>query len=122
MRSFHFPCLFILIFTAVLGAKRIEILMPNVSTQRDDSYMASYFKLGDDDRYITMIEPLTNAKIAHHMFVYGCERPAQLEKSVWEGADVCRGAKMLLFAWGLNAKALVLPEGVLKFKNFCYSS
>jgi len=77
----------------------------------EDAYMASYIKLEDEDeRYITSIEPLTNAHVAHHMFVYGCEEPAEV-KSVWEGANVCHGSKMLLFAWGLNAKALVLPEG-----------
>ncbi len=97
--------------TLLNASKRIEIRMPNVSTHMEDAYMASYIKLEDDDeRYITSIEPLTNAHVAHHMFVYGCEEPAEF-KSVWEGANVCHGSKMLLFAWGLNAKALVLPEG-----------
>ena len=111
MKKISFESIFIFMCLAVINAKRVEILMPNVSTQSEDSYLASCFKLEDDNRYITMIEPLTNAKIAHHMFVYGCEKPAHLDKSYWEGADVCRGDKMLLFAWGLNAKALVLPEG-----------
>ena len=90
--------------------KRIEFRMPNVTTGNDDAYIVTAFKLNEADRYITMIEPLTNAKIAHHMFVYGCEEPA-LTQSYWEGASPCRGAQMMLFAWGLNAKALVLPEG-----------
>jgi hypothetical protein len=112
MWKISFFIIFLHSFLAISAAsdKRIEILMPNVTTQNEDAYMATYYKLGDDERYITSIEPLTNAKIAHHMFVYGCEKPSQL-KSYWEGVDVCRGQKALLFAWGLNAKALELPEG-----------
>lgn len=110
--------IFLLLSLSVISnAKQIEIRMPNVSTQMEDAYMASSFKLSDTQRYIISIEPLTNASVAHHMFVYGCEEPTELTKSFWEGANVCRGAKMLLFAWGLNAKALVLPEGIF-FKKF----
>ena len=111
MKLYYYILLLLSLFV-ISNAKQIEIRMPNVSTQMEDAYMASYYKLSDTQRYIIGIEPLTNASVAHHMFVYGCEEPTELKKSYWEGANVCRGAKMLLFAWGLNAKALVLPEGI----------
>ena len=46
------------------NAKRIEVLMPNITTTVQDTYMVTYLKLGDDDRFITAIEPLTNADVA----------------------------------------------------------
>ncbi len=95
--------------------KRIEMRMPNVTTKNEDTYIVSSFKLKDDERYITMIKPLTNAKIAHHMFVYGCEAPALTSAKYWEGANACNGAQMMIFAWGLDAKALILPEGNILF-------
>jgi hypothetical protein len=103
--------LFILSNELTIAERRINVLMPNVSTTKMDTYMVKAFQLNDDNEYITVIEPLTNAKIAHHMFAYGCERPASNESS-WKGADLCRGTQVLLFAWGLNAKALELPKDV----------
>ena len=52
------------------------------------------------------------------MFAFACEMPAKYE-SFWEGADACRGTKMMIFAWGLNAKALILPESKAKI-NLLY--
>ena len=46
------------------------------------------------------------------MFAFGCEKPASLSNS-WNCGDlVCQGPKTILFAWGRNAPALVLPDDV----------
>ena len=124
----------------LVNGKRIEILMSNVSTQIDDAYMCTSYKLEDDDLfisnnifvyiyyirlkqiinyliYLANIQPLATADIAHHMFAYGCEKPSVASKSWNCGTNVCQGQKSILFAWGRNAPALQLPEGKY-FLNF----
>jgi hypothetical protein len=119
-----------------VNGKRIEILMSNVSTQIDDAYMCTSYKLEDDDLFISKsccfllnysyilklnltclanIQPLANAEIAHHMFAYGCEKPSVSSKSWNCGTNVCQGQKSILFAWGRNAPALQLPEGNISY-------
>lgn len=63
---------------------------------------------------IVNIDPLTTANIAHHMFAFGCDKPASQSKS-WDcGTFVCQGSKTILFAWGRNAPALKMPQGNLE--------
>lgn len=60
---------------------------------------------------IANIEPLTTADIAHHMFAFGCDKPAS-QSNAWNcGSFVCQGSKTILFAWGRNAAALKMPNG-----------
>lgn len=94
------------------AAERVEILMSNVTTQKEDAYMCTSYKLSDDQRFITNIEPLTTADIAHHMFAFGCDKPASQSKSWNCGSFVCQGSKTILFAWGRNAAALKMPDDV----------
>ena len=103
--------LFVSGFVSVARAERIEILMSNVTTQQEDSYLCTSYKFTEDQNYITNVEPLTNANIAHHMFAFGCDKPASSSLS-WNCGDlVCQGQKTILFAWGRNAPSLVLPDG-----------
>lgn len=105
--------LFQLMLLCLMGARseRIEVLMSNVTTQQEDAYICTSYKLTDYQNYITNIQPLTSPDVAHHMFAFGCEKPASLSKS-WNCGDVvCQGEKTILFAWGRNAPALELPEG-----------
>ena len=51
----------------ISSAKKLVILMPNVTTNIEDAYMATSYKLEDDDRFITGIQPLTNAHIAYEL-------------------------------------------------------
>jgi len=93
-------------------AERIEILMSNVTTQKEDAYMCTSYKLTENQKYITNIEPLTTADIAHHMFAFGCDKPAS-QSNAWNcGSFVCQGSKTILFAWGRNAAALKMPNDV----------
>lgn len=54
---------------------------------------------------------MTNADIAHHMFAFGCEKPASSSNSWNCETNVCQGPKSILFAWGRNAPSLQLPDG-----------
>lgn len=54
---------------------------------------------------------MTTADIAHHMFAFGCDKPASKSNSWNCGNFVCQGSKTILFAWGRNAKALSMPDG-----------
>jgi len=113
----------------VARAERVEILMSNVTTQQEDAYLCTSYKFTEDQNYITNVEPLTNANIAHHMFAFGCDKPASSSLS-WNCGDlVCQGQKTILFAWGRNAPSLVLPDGkklhenvVLNFIDFIFFS
>ena len=58
------------------------------------------------------MQPLATAAIAHHIFAFGCEKPASESKSWNCESLVCQGQKSILFAWGRNAPALELPEDV----------
>ena len=86
--------------------------MSNVTTQNEDAYICTSFKLDDDHQYITNIQPLATADIAHHMFAFGCEKPASSSNSWNCESVVCQGPKSILFAWGRNAPALQLPDDV----------
>jgi hypothetical protein len=49
--------------------------------------------------------------VAHHMFAFGCDKPA-VTLSAWNcESQVCLGEKSILFAWGRNAPKLDLPDG-----------
>ena len=68
--------------------------MPNVSTDKEDTYVGSAFKLNENNRHIVGIEPLKNSKNVHHIFVFACIEPAQA-KSYWTGVGVCRVGKAM---------------------------
>ena len=115
-RLLHVLFLTILFFDVfcTFNTERIEILMSNVTTQQEDAYICTSYKLTEDQAYITNVEPLTNANIAHHMFAFGCDKPASSSLS-WNCGDlVCQGQKTILFAWGRNAPALILPDGMFR--------
>ncbi len=99
-------------FSTPVSAERVEILMSNVTTQQEDAYLCTSYKLKDYQNYITNIQPLTTADIAHHMFAFGCEKPASMSQSWNCGNIVCQGSKTILFAWGRNAPAMQLPDDV----------
>lgn len=55
---------------------------------------------------------MAKAEVAHHIFAFGCEKPATESKS-WNCENiVCQGSKTILYAWGRNAPSLELPDNV----------
>lgn len=46
------------------------------------------------------------------MFAFGCDKPASQSNSWNCGSYVCQGSKTILFAWGRNAPALKMPDGL----------
>lgn len=108
------PVLVVLLLLSTQGSRadRVEVRMSNVTTQQEDAYICTSYKLTDYQNYITNIEALATSDIAHHMFGFGCEKPASLSNSWNCGNVVCQGQKTILFAWGRNAPALELPKDV----------
>lgn len=136
----------LLIFVSSRSCDRVEILMSNVTTQKEDAYMCTSYKLTDSQQYISKhqklhanivsiqiilnfyplrkpadIQPLTNAEIAHHMFAFGCEKPASSQNSWSCESMVCQGSKTILFAWGRDAPELRLPDGSFNIIFFYFT-
>ena len=95
-----------------LKSETVEILMPNATTQIEDAYLCTSYKLEFNQTYITNFKALTNSAIAHHMIVYGCEQPTSLESIYQCPHSECQGYKTILFAWGRNAPELKMPTNV----------
>lgn len=110
--SFVLVVIILLSTQGATEANRVEVRMSNVTTQQEDAYLCTSYKLSEYQNYITNIEALATSDIAHHMFGFGCEKPASLSNSWNCGNVVCQGPKTILFAWGRNAPALELPKDV----------
>jgi len=77
----------------------------------------------DDPTYITKFVPHAVKEIAHHILIYGCERPGSNDK-VWDCGEMnskskefnsgplCRGKQSILYAWAMDAPELTLPNDV----------
>ncbi|XP_077988555.1 peptidylglycine alpha-hydroxylating monooxygenase-like [Glandiceps talaboti] len=72
--------------------------------------------------YVVGFKPLAKKDTAHHMLLFGCKEPAYQGK-VWncgemesdgteDTAPPCLGEQKILYAWGMDAPKLELPEGV----------
>ncbi|CAG0920277.1 unnamed protein product [Notodromas monacha] len=113
------------------------LLMPNVHPPSDESYLCTPIKLNPDQTYyITGFRPNATAATAHHMLIYGCDSKPGSSKAVWpnataatahhmncgemsrsfgSGMDVakpCSGSSRVVYAWAMDAPALVLPPEV----------
>jgi len=99
-------------------------LMPMVKPDTPETYLCTPIRLDTDDTYfITGFRPNATMMTAHHMLVFGCEEPGSSEP-VWNcgematkqsGLDVsrpCASGDQIVYAWGMDAPELHLPEGV----------
>lgn len=93
---------------------RETISMPGVSPQEHDSYFCYGQKIKSDEFYIGF-QPSAEEHTAHHMLLFGCEKPFKIDKT-WtcrEMNPVCSsGSQHILYAWGKNAPPLKLPKDV----------
>jgi len=125
------PALGLLLYTGLAGALRLEppkeefpLLMPKVHPSTAESYLCTPVRVDTDAAYsVTGFRPNATMMTAHHMLVYGCEEPgsdgatwncgemAAREPGLASGPVCARGAQVL-YAWGMDAEALELPEGV----------
>ncbi|XP_043241915.1 peptidylglycine alpha-hydroxylating monooxygenase-like [Amphibalanus amphitrite] len=112
------------ILVPALETERLTLLMPKVLPPHPETYFCISLKLDqNNDQYVVSFEPNATMETAHHMLLYGCERPGTDDK-VWNCGDmaisdpdkrtgpVCRGANKIIYAWAKNAPKLVLPDGV----------
>ncbi|XP_012944541.1 probable peptidylglycine alpha-hydroxylating monooxygenase 1 [Aplysia californica] len=102
----------------------IDMLMPNVKPQTPDTYLCQSFKIEDAHRYITGFIPNADAKIAHHILLYGCTEPGAEPGEVWNCGEmvstnsdynkgqVCNEGSNILYAWAMDAPRLTLPPDV----------
>ncbi|XP_065060202.1 LOW QUALITY PROTEIN: peptidylglycine alpha-amidating monooxygenase-like [Rhopilema esculentum] len=93
---------------------REVISMPGVSPQKHDSYICYGQKVPSDEYYVGF-QPNAEMHTAHHMLLFGCELPFEIEKawSCGEMHPVCKsGSQHILYAWGKNAPPLKLPKDV----------
>ncbi|XP_037080652.1 peptidylglycine alpha-hydroxylating monooxygenase-like isoform X3 [Pollicipes pollicipes] len=107
-----------------LETGQFSLLMPQVVPPKPETYFCTSVRLLDDkDQYIVGFEPNATQNTAHHMLLYGCERPGT-DDAVWSCGDmavndpskksgpICRGASQVIYAWAKNAPKLILPKGV----------
>uniref|UniRef100_A0A2P2I356 peptidylglycine monooxygenase n=1 Tax=Hirondellea gigas TaxID=1518452 RepID=A0A2P2I356_9CRUS len=120
--------LFLVGTSAVAGSdeviKRFPLLMPQVTPTMDDTYFCTPIRIDPTmDYYITGFQPNTTSATAHHMLLYGCMTPG-VDEDVWNcggmavsnagysTAPTCKSGPQVIYAWALDAPALLLPEGV----------
>ena len=94
--------------------EKLSLHMPGVRPKKPDSYICTSLKVPAGDLYIVKYEPEAHKETAHHMLLFGCERPGG-HKKAWNcgdmGSGTCRGSESILFGWARDAPSLQLPKG-----------
>ncbi|CAG0891566.1 unnamed protein product, partial [Cyprideis torosa] len=100
------------------------LLMPNVRPEQPESYFCTPIKIDDEKTYFVVgFDPNATMVTAHHMLIYGCEKPGS-DAAVWncgemaggqrglKSAPPCRDGSQVVYAWAKDAPPLELPRGV----------
>jgi len=113
-------CLVALVYSkAVEDVETIDISMKDNQPTQMDTYSCLPMKLDTDKSlYLTGFVPHADAKVAHHILIYGCEEPGQ-EQGTWHCGEmsdtalpVCNSGTKIIYAWASDAPEFMLPEGV----------
>lgn len=103
--------------------KSVDLLMPGVQPQTPDTYLCRSLNVAQLKLYITGFIPNANKDIAHHILLYGCDKPGS-KKEIWncgemasiksdyEVGPVCKSGSKILYAWAMDAPSLSLPDDV----------
>ena len=103
---------------------QFELLMPNSQPTEPETYLCTPIRMDKDNTYyITGFAPRADMGTAHHMLLFGCEEPGQMEElfscgemgRILEGtkqAAPCARGQQIIYAWARNAPSLELPEDV----------
>jgi peptidylglycine monooxygenase len=108
---------------------RFPMLMPDVQPLQKETYLCTAFKMPmREHEYIVEFKPNATMNTAHHILIYGCKIPGYHERDtprvVWDcgemaksntefvKAPTCASGSEIVYAWAMDAPALVLPEGV----------
>lgn len=101
----------------------VDIRMDHVVAEKPDELLCKGIKLDAAEAYILKLTPHASKSTAHHMNLFGCGLPANLDlEKPWKcpGDDdpgdpesVCQDDdRKILFNWALDAPELSLPDGV----------
>lgn len=96
------------------AALELPVVFPEHPTDKQDAYLCTSIALPDRPLKLVGVEPTSDQRIVHHMLLFGCGAPAST-KPVWDckmAATCAGGGDAVLYGWGKNAPAIVLPEGV----------
>lgn len=103
-------------------AEDLELLMPNVRPKSNDTYLCYEVNL-KDTIYITGFKPKANMNVAHHILLFGCAKSNGMNKpwqcsemqstsTDFEVGPVCKSPSNIIYAWGMDAPELKLPDDV----------
>jgi len=125
----HLLCI-VVILPACLAIQQVEekdeypLLMPLVKPEFKETYLCTPIRLDTEVTYfVTGFRPNATKMTAHHMLIYGCEEPGSADP-VWncgemavkqpgmESSSPCASGDQIIYAWGMDAPELHLPEGV----------
>ena len=66
----------------------LNLLMPNATTMKPDTYLCSSIPSPDTTAFITQFDPIASSETAHHIMIYGCDQPGYElksgEQTIWQ--------------------------------------
>ncbi|RWS30403.1 peptidylglycine alpha-hydroxylating monooxygenase-like protein [Leptotrombidium deliense] len=108
--------------------RKMDLLMPGVQPMRETYYCTAFRMNPYEHEYIVEFNPNATKNTAHHILIYGCERPGfavrDVPQVVWNCGEMmhkaatfvkgptCKGKTSIIYAWALDAPKLILPQGV----------
>uniref|UniRef100_A0A1I8FW88 peptidylglycine monooxygenase n=1 Tax=Macrostomum lignano TaxID=282301 RepID=A0A1I8FW88_9PLAT len=91
----------------------LKVEMPGATPTHDDSYLCSSTKVpanAGKELYIVGFQALSDMSVAHHVLLYGCQRPQVEPGKVGDCGGICSsGGSKIVYAWARNAPELRLP-------------
>lgn len=103
---------------------QFPLVMPGARPTQPHSYLCTTLRLDPNTtHWITGFQPQAEMGTAHHMLLFGCKQPGQLEPLFSCGemgrkekgtklAAPCQTGQQIIYAWARDAPALQLPPGV----------
>ncbi|XP_035211350.1 peptidylglycine alpha-hydroxylating monooxygenase-like isoform X2 [Stegodyphus dumicola] len=125
--------LVLLIFIVHMNAdddiQKSPLLMPDVQPKVKETYLCTAFKMPRNaSQYIVEFEPNASMHTAHHMMIFGCDLPGQIQadnsRLVWDCGQMggqrsgylrgpaCSSGFQVIYAWAKDAPPLELPNEV----------
>jgi len=103
--------------------------MPNVRPTIPNAYLCTAFKMpSSKSEFIVEFSPNSSQHTAHHLLIFGCDRPGWKEfkrtGQVWDCGKLvdqqpgyprerpCSPGSQILYTWSMDAPTTKLPEGV----------
>jgi len=105
--------------------RKFELRLPSAKPSQPDTYVCTGMRVDTNTTYyLVAFEALAQAKVVHHMLLYGCKTPGKKDPLFncgtmtarqsglpWSLAP-CGSGSQVVYAWASDAPSLELPEGV----------